>query len=110
MRKFCEEYEALDERIVSVREMLDKEVSAKAFIKNDIDGLMREVEDESRRIVEEGEAYTPPDGPPALVKLSFALQELYTRKVSQKLLETELARLTSIMEATHKQSEEHKME
>jgi len=109
MRLFCEEYESLEERLVSTQEKLDRETTAIAYIKEDISNLVGEVDEEARKVVEEGDSYSPPKGPPAMVKLSYALQAMYTHKVSHKLLETEMEQLNAIMEATHRRAEESKM-
>jgi len=109
MKRFCEEYESLEKRIETSRVKMEEEEEAMIYIKAEIKTLIGDIDDEARRIVTEGVEYTPPDGPPSLVKLSYALQELYTRKVSLKLLENEHERYSSIMEATHKQAEEEKM-
>lgn len=110
MAAFINEYSTLIERISSIGGKVDKEAESIEYIKEDIESITKEVEDDSRNIQELGTEYERPEGPPPLVKLSYALQLMYTHKVSHTLLEAEHNRLKEILEITLKRAEESKME
>lgn len=110
MEEFITEFESLLERIASIGEKVEEEKEAIEYIKGDIDDITKEVGEDARNIEELGTSYVKPEGPPPLVKLSFALQLMYSRKVSLTLLETEYKRLGMIHELTLKRAEESRMD
>lgn len=110
MVEFITEYEELTDRIATLGGKVDKENEALIYIKEDIANITKEVEDDARNIQELGTEYVKPDGPPPMVKLSYALQLMYTVKVSLTLLETEHTRLKTILEMTLKRAEDSKMD
>ena len=99
MELFEEEYRSLFQ-IISKLKMKKKALEAsKHMIEQDIESLKEDVRMES----ETGEPQTA--GPPALVKLSFALQLLANTEIKLLLVVSELEKKQEIFANTHKIAE-----